>query len=293
MSARSFLPLCSFALAALIGCGSTVIVAPPGADSGATPTDTGSTPVDTGTPTSDRVTPVVDVPAIRDVGVDGGGVACRLSNGVLCPAGQACSDGCNTCFCPTDGGPVACTTRACVDAGPPGGCRSRADCSPEEECTFRERGCGMTGVCAAITDCAAIRPYCACDGTTFLDCPGSPHQQWVREGECGTAVDAGVPMDSAVCAGASIGPTGGYCAGPTDRPLPMECCTGWNCDTRNVMCFGMPTPCPAGQVNLVAMGCWGACVPADRCASMRCLGTSCPRGFTCNDVDTCVPVKID
>lgn len=287
MSARSFLPLCSFALVAVLGCGSTVIVAPSGADSGTTPADTGSTPIDAGAPPVDRVTPVLDVPPIVDVSRD-----CILANGVRCPAGQACSDGCNTCYCPADGGPVACTARACIDAGPPGGCRSRADCGSDQECNFSEPGCGMTGVCGGITDCAAIRPYCGCDGSTFLDCPGSAHQPYVSEGECG-AVDAGVAIDSAVCAGASIGPSGSYCAGPTDRPLPMECCTGWNCDDRTVMCGGRPDACPPGHVHLIAMGCWGACVPAGRCLTVRCDRGFCPHGFTCNDSDSCVPIKID
>ncbi len=287
MSARWSLALCSFALVALLGCGSTVIVAPAGdTDAGATPSDTAS-PVDASAPPVDRVTPVVDVAPIVDVPR-----VCILSNGVRCPAGQACSDGCNTCFCAADG-LVTCTGLACIDAGPPGGCRSRADCGADQECNFREPGCGMTGVCAAITDCAAIRPYCGCDGSTFRDCPGSAHQPYVSEGECTTTVDAGIAMDSAVCAGASIGPTGAYCAGPTDRALPMECCTGWDCDDRTATCGGRADPCPPGQVHLIAMGCWGACVPAGRCRVIRCDRGFCPHGFTCDDSDSCVPIKID
>lgn len=293
MSSPARLACCSVVVAALLGCGSTVVLAPPGADSGSPPidaiaTDRGSSPVDAGTPPIDRVTPVVDVLPGADVPPR----VCILSNGVRCPAGQACSDGCNTCFCPTDGGPVGCTTRACLDAGPRT-CRSRTDCRADEQCNFREAGCGVTGVCGAITDCAAIRPYCGCDGETFRDCPGSVSRPYTREGDCGTTVDAGAPFDSAICGGASIGRGGGYCAGPADGPLPLECCRGWDCDDRAVMCAGRPDPCPPGHVHLITLGCWGSCVPATHCLTVRCNRGFCPHGFTCDDADNCVPVKID
>lgn len=68
--------------------------------------------------------------------------ACVLSNGTLCPVGATCPDpdGCNTCTC-SPGGALACTERACVDAGPPvcmlpygGTCPVGVTC-PVDRCT--------------------------------------------------------------------------------------------------------------------------------------------------------------
>lgn len=249
-----------WSVVALLGCGSTVVVANPATDAGSPPADRGASPTDTGSPSPDRPTPIVDVPGTPDAGR-----VCILANGVRCPAGQSCSDGCNTCYCPADGGPVGCTARACVDAGAPSGCATDSDCGPGRACSFRAPGCGLRGECGPLTDCAAITPYCGCDGVTFRDCPGSPHRPWMRASECGPE-DAGVAPDAAICAGASIGPNGGYCAGPADGPLPLDCCRGWNCDDRSVTCGGMPEPCEPGYVHLVTLSCWGSCVRADHCA---------------------------
>lgn len=161
---------------------------------------------------------------------------------------------------------------SCADGGVRT-CRSQSECRDDQECRFPIAGCGMTGECGPITDCAAIVPYCGCDGdgNTFADCPGAPTRPWISRGPC--AVDAGVSADAgsgedagAGCAGAHIGRGGGYCAAPDDGPLPMDCCRGWDCDQSHALCDRVPPSCPAGQVPIITLGCYGACVPMDHCA---------------------------
>lgn len=278
-------PTWIIALAGLaLGCGSTVTVTSP--DAGAV--DVG---VDVGAPALDGGAPM-DVPL--DVRT-----SCLLPGGGVCLVGQSCPhpDGCNTCSCYGGGEYAACTLIGCVppDAGPSvdgqapidaGGCRSSADCGPDRECRFSEPGCGLIGACGFITDCAAIVPFCGCAGETFLACPTAPERPWVTRGACerdgGAATDVPPSPDSAVCGGASLGRGGGYCAGPADGPLPVTCCTGWNCDERGVLCDGIPPTCPAGEVRTVtAFACYGPCVPATHCAPIPC-GAGCLPGWTCD-----------
>lgn len=261
---------CVFAVVGLLGCGSTVVVSNPAVDAETPPPDRGSVPMDVGDLPSDAA------------------ITCLLSNGVRCPAGQSCYDGCNTCFCPADGGLPGCTLRACVDAGPPASCRSSADCNEGQECTVSQPGCAMTGVCTPRSSCARVVSYCGCDGVTFLGCAGAPHQPWARASSC---ADGGSPFDVAVCAGATISRSGTYCAGPADEVLPMDCCTGWDCNPVGVMCNVAPPPCPAGQVRLVGLGCWGVCVTSDRCRPFPCTGGRCPDGFACTASGTCAAVR--
>ncbi|MDB4929886.1 MAG: Kazal-type serine protease inhibitor domain protein [Myxococcaceae bacterium] len=273
----------------VLGCGSSVTVDPHTADAGSTATDvgrTGDTPqpdigaaVDTG--------PALDVPG-----------PCTLPNGRSCAQGQVCpaGDDCNTCVCSPATGLAVCTMKPCVapvdggfvgaDAGP-GACDTARDCGPDRECRFTTPGCGVTGTCGFISDCAAVQPYCSCAGQTFLACPTAPERAWVTRGACasdgGAAADVNPAPDSAACGGASIGPGGRYCAGPTDRPLPLTCCTGWNCDQRLAACNSLPPSCPPGEVASVAGLCWGPCVPATHCAPIACTaGGGCPGGWTCN-----------
>lgn len=260
-----FPPCCVFAVVALLGCGSTVVVSDPTVDAGAPPSDRGPVPIDVGDPASDAPPP------------DAGG-SCLLANGVRCPVGQSCYDGCNTCYCPSDGGPPGCTLRACVDAGAPVSCRSSADCREGQECTVSQAGCAMTGVCAPRSACARVVTYCGCDGVSFLGCAGAPHQPYASASAC---PDGGAPFDAALCNGASIGPSGTYCAGRADEVLPMDCCSGWDCNPLSATCNALPGPCPAGQTRLVGLGCWGLCVPADRCRPFPCSSGRCPMGFTC------------
>lgn len=220
----------------------------------------------------------VDASTPRDVPV-----ACRLPNGGICPGGQSCpaGDGCNDCYCDGATGQAMCTARPCaIDAGP-AGCLSSSDCGSGRVCNFTAPGCGVPGTCGFVSDCAAIVQYCGCSGETFMDCPGVANQPWMYRGACGS--DAGAPSpDAAVCSGAGIGPGGGYCAGPADGPLPVSCCTNWNCDVRLSPCDSLPPTCPSGQAATVSsLACWGPCVPAANCAPMRC-GDGCPTGWSCD-----------
>jgi hypothetical protein len=275
----------------LLGCGSSVTVDPNTADAGIAPTDVGrigDTPqpdigaiVDTGAHTD--AGPTLDVPG-----------ACTLPDGRTCARGQVCpaGDNCNTCECSPATGAAVCTARPCVapqDGGAAvdaaAGCLTASECGGGRECRFTAPGCGVRGVCESITDCAAVQPYCDCDGRSFLACPSAPERPWVARGACatdgGAATDAGPSPDSAACGGASVGRGGGYCAGPSDAPLPLTCCTDWNCDQRLAACDSLPPACPAGEVAVVAGACWGPCVPAANCAPIRC-GSGCPGGWTCD-----------
>lgn len=264
-----------------LGCGSSVTIGSP---------DAGNSPSDLG-PSADQP----DVPAAADAPA-----SCRLPGGGVCLVGQSCRhpDGCNTCSCYGGGEFAACTLIGCVpiDAGPsfdrqapidlgPGGCYSSADCGADRECRFTVSGCGALGTCGFITDCAAVVPYCSCSGETFRACPTAPDRPWVSRGECasdaGPAVDAPLSPDAAQCGGASLGRGGGYCAGPDDGPLPVTCCTGWNCDPRMVACNRVPPSCAAGEVPSVSFSCYGPCVPATHCAPIAC-DRECPGGWRCD-----------
>ena len=218
--------------------------------------------------------------------VDAGPPGCALPDGRVCARGQSCplTDGCNTCACGNDGN-LVCTGLACVDAGP-SACRRAGDCANGQECVFSVGACGAPGRCAPLTDCAAIATYCGCDGVGFADCPGRPTRPAAMTGPCLT--DAGAAVDAS-CVGGSIGRGGLYCAGPDDGPLPVECCRGWNCDSRQALCDRVPPVCPAGWTATVAGACYGPCVPAANCAPLRCLGgVGCPAGWRCDDADQCV-----
>jgi hypothetical protein len=285
---RHFIALTGLAL----GCGSSVTVDPNDADAGSAPTDLGRA----------GDTPQPDVGAATDTGarVDAGSPidvpgSCTLPNGRTCAQGQVCpaGDDCNTCVCSPATGTAVCTANPCVapqdggasvDAGA-GGCLTASDCGSGRECRFTTAGCGVRGECGFISDCAAVTPYCSCAGETFLACPSAPERAWVSRGACasdgGAAVDAGPSPDSAACGGASLGRGGAYCAGPADGPLPVTCCTDWNCDQRLAACNSLPPACPSGQVAVVANSCYGPCVPAANCAPIRC-GGGCPTGWTCD-----------
>ena len=103
-----------------------------------------------------------------------------------------------------------------------------------------------------------------------------------------TSTDASPSPDAVACGGASLAPGGAYCAGPTDRALPVTCCTNWNCDQSSAACDALPAPCPSGQVRAVAGACYGPCVPATHCAPIRCID-GCQRGWRCDRTTlTCV-----
>ncbi len=124
---------------------------------------------------------------------------CDLGDGRVCPRGQSCPspDGCNICFCDSTG-MLACTGRACVDAGPPEdvpvprSCRSTGDCPPSMLCDGPP-GCDTIWTCVPVRGCTAdLSPFCGCDGATFESsstCVGRPYQ---HRGACSGASDGGV-----------------------------------------------------------------------------------------------------
>ncbi|MEZ4392492.1 MAG: hypothetical protein R3A48_15495 [Polyangiales bacterium] len=220
--------------------------------------------------------------------IDAGPPGCALPGGGVCPRGRSCplGDGCNSCSCGLDG-VLACTGVVCADAGPPG-CLIASDCGEGMECVFSVPSCGERGRCAPQSDCAKIASFCSCEGETFMGCGGRPGRPARAEAPCDAVPDGGA-ADAGGCEGAHIGVTGAYCAAPNDAPLPVSCCTGWNCDVRSVLCESLPPRCPAGWTNTANGSCWGPCVPAMNCAPMRCLGTAtCPPGWTCDDASNCV-----
>ena len=148
-----------------------------------------------------------------------GGVVCRFPDGTECRPGQSCPspDGCNACACSADG-TIACTARACVDAGPPDApspraCQSTADCDRGDECHITE-GCATPSYCGPMLGrpCTGdVTPYCGCDGSTFFASSTCPTRTYERRGPCG-AVDAGSPTDG-----------GGTCRSTGDCPPSMMC----------------------------------------------------------------------
>jgi hypothetical protein len=134
------------------------------------------------------------------------------------------------------------------------------------------------------TRCALGQTCPTPDGCNTCQCAAGGQLQCTLRAcfDAGAAVDAG-------CVGGSLGRGGGYCAGPDDGPLPVECCRGWSCDSRQALCDRIPPTCPAGWTATVAGTCYGPCVPAANCAPMRCLsGVGCPLGWRCDDADNCV-----
>jgi hypothetical protein len=182
---------------------------------------------------------------------DGGRPGCRLPDGSICPPGASCpaGDGCNSCRCDPSGA-LACTERACVDAGPmppPRGCRGPSDC-PSGMCDGPP-GCGVPWQCVEARPCTGDNaPFCGCDGRTFFgssSCPGSPYrargacpssdggliscapQDARGEGLC----DAfwGVAWDGRTCTAV----TGCRCVGADCAGLPRDLAT---CATRYAAC---------------------------------------------------------
>ena len=156
MSPRTFprlAPISAFAwlfglFGAVAACGGATVSLPPSTDAAV----------------ADVPRAPTDVPVVADHGP-----GCRLSDGSFCAVGASCPspDGCNACSCGPNG-VVACTARACVDAGPP-----------------------VDATCA--TECAAPPPGCHYEGPSSCSPPTCPRLV------CG---DAGAPI---VCLAHGVG----------------------------------------------------------------------------------------
>lgn len=164
---------------------------------------------------------------------------------------------------------AALDARASADAVAPldaDGCRTARDCNANQQCVYSAPGCGLAGRCAPLTDCAAVATYCGCDGQSFEDCPAAVGQPFAARGAC-TSLDAGAPPDNGPrCEGAHFDRTRQHCVGPSDQPLPVDCCTGWDCDPSHALCNAVRPRCPEGAISPVVGQCWGPCVPVTACA---------------------------
>ncbi|MFO0562509.1 MAG: hypothetical protein U0269_31115 [Polyangiales bacterium] len=183
-------------------------------------------------------------------------VGCGLPGGGTCPRGVSCpaGDGCNTCMCVPGEMFARCTQTVCGSS-----CNASNPCTGARECVYPVNACGVDGVCSGITDCAAITSFCGCDGTTFQGCPGRPTRPSAREGACLSPV-----MDAGLSCGDAALTAQGACAYSNGVGAPVECCRGYDCSGRAVCAMVAPT-CPVGLVASVVGGCWGPCVPRDRC----------------------------
>mgnify|MGYP007070991290 CR=1 FL=1 len=130
--------------------------------------------------------------------VDGGPPpVCTFPDGRTCPVGATCpdSDGCNTCTC-SPGGTLACTERACVDAGPPA-------------CALPYGGTCPVGATCAVDRCTA----CTCLAGGGLMCAS-------RCTDAGTTTDAAVPI---ACRSGADCPSSMMCDGPAGCGVPWSC----------------------------------------------------------------------
>lgn len=219
--------------------------------------------------------------------VDAGGASCRSA--ADCNDGNECVFGPSSCgatgrcepptpcaepqtFCACNGETYsACRptqpTRALGACSSVRACNSRMACPPTDECVYPVGACGVDGVCRGVTDCIASAEFCSCEGATYRACPNAPTRPTRSTGACPSVPDGGsFDGGAAVCTGAMLDSTRRQCTNASGAALPVECCTGWNCDASAVLCDRTPPSCPAGWVGSVAGSCWGPCVPAANCA---------------------------
>lgn len=219
--------------------------------------------------------------------VDAGAPSCR--SGADCMDGRECVFGTSSCgetgtcqpptpcaepqtFCACNGETYsACRpiqpTRAVGSCSSVRACNSRMPCPPTDECVYPLGACNTDGVCRGITDCIANAEFCSCDGSTYRACPNAPTRPTRSSGACPSVPDGGIAdAGSPMCAGAMLDGARRQCTNATGAMLPVECCSGWNCDASMVLCNGIPPMCPPGWVASVASSCWGPCVPAANCA---------------------------
>ncbi len=134
---------------------------------------------------------------------DSGPRACVFPDGRTCAVGASCPapDGCNTCTC-SAWGALACTERACVDAGPP------VDGGPAG-CTLANGAICPVGATCIVSECTSC--FCAAPGRAL--CTGG-------------CLDAGT-VDAGVADGGA----------PVDVPLPRSCNSSSDCPP-SMVCEG-------------------------------------------------------
>lgn len=216
-----------------------------------------------------------------------------LSNGGFCPLGQSCpaGDGCNVCSCSANG-MLACTLRACIDAGTTTACRSGAECANGQECVFTTSSCGATGECMGITPCVAPETFCSCAGQTYQAC--RPNQPTRNAGVCEGPPPVGCnPMRACPPDQECVYPVGacgvdGRCSTLTDCAAVATFC---GCDgTTFPGCQNRPTQPAAGAGACSGVADAGvACAGARLNANGACVNSdgsgapvTCCSGYNCN-----------
>jgi hypothetical protein len=275
-------------LGALTGCGAMIVPMDGGPDGDFT--DHPPIPNDASDARDAAWVPDADLPPPDS------GVVCRAPDGTILQPGQSYSQGCDLCYCQSDG-TIFCTTGDCTDVvedvPPTRTCTSSAECGVGEFCNG-PAGCGVAWTCQPVTGCTAdYAAFCSCRGETVYGSSSCPPEPYEHFGPCEypDAGDVG-PM----CEGAFLDAMGN-CLGPADNPLPPECCgivdagvvdagtTGVDCNPHHVVCDALPPPCPSGEVRSVNGSCWGECVAWDACGPIPCDPSGpmyqCPMGLTC------------
>jgi len=138
------------------------------------------------------------------------------------------------------------------------------------------------GACGA--RCPATTPACMCGAcfgscaTGFLTC-------------CRPTAGTGAVCADPRTSDEHCGRCGARCAAGT-RCVDGACESSLaDCDPAHTTCDARPPTCPTGQYASVRMGCWGPCVPFERCLPLPCPdGAPCPNGWRCVvSILTCQP----
>jgi hypothetical protein len=244
------------------------------------------------------VRPPGDGGVLPDTGVMDGGVRCIGPGGRVIPAGESFFDGCNTCFCGTDGN-LACTARACVDARPPVSCTMPDGTTIGAGSTWTSRdgctvcGCEFDGTssCAMRSDCFDAGPpppppACIAPDMTPLPVGGS----WASRDGCTQCTCTPRGLSCATnprCVGPDAGPPV-VCRAPDGSALPVggswrspDGCTACVCDrSGSLACSRDPRCVPDAGVACVDRG--GRPIPVGACFADTCESCCCTAmGLSC------------
>jgi hypothetical protein len=200
------------------------------------------------------------------------------------------------------GGPDGATSpdgaaQSCADVASAvdGWLAAHASCQSDADCTTVITGCGLTGVCGAYVDNAAVGPYLSsltadwntrCVGPCAVDCPLVPKPVCVA-GRCGQpAIGTQAVGDS--CTSDSDCATGQCITEAASNGLfPGGYCTIRDCDKLDVMCPVGSTCLPAGDGRSYCLrDCCGTCL------SIQCRpGYGCCAGPTQGGPFACAPAS--
>jgi hypothetical protein len=169
-------------------------------------------------------------------------------------------------------------------------------------------GCGEDqGKCADENKACTTdaRPYCGCDGKTFVNSGSCPGARFAHPGECefltglspGEACSAGNECASGICEGQGCGEKQGVCAG-ANRACTADIGTFCSCDGKTVTTGSGSCPgirysargaCSDGGSVPKADG--AACNTSSECQSGLCEGPGCGNlEGVCQPQRSCPPV---